>query len=55
MTIHWKAVEHCVLNWGAVSFCNFTQFVILENLLILDLVPMLLSFFATCANKNSWG
>ena len=34
MTIHWKAVEQ---HFTVVLFFNFTQFVILENLSILDL------------------
>ena len=40
MTIHWKAVEHyfaVVLFVCLFFFFNFTQFVILENLSILDL------------------
>ena len=33
MTIHWKAIE----QYFTVCFFDFTQFVILENLSILDL------------------
>ena len=33
MTIHWKAVE----QYFTVALFNFNQFVILENLLVLDL------------------
>ena len=34
MTIHWKAIEQ---YFTVVLFFNFTQFVILQNLSILDL------------------